>query len=71
MICIFLNKSMFLKVYVTDKMQCNTFKSGSKFTAENMQFSKLSRRWGFFKYHGGQLLAVTLTAINALTSGKS
>jgi hypothetical protein len=71
MICNSLNKSMFLKVFVTDKMQCNSFTSDSKFTAKNMQFSHLSRRRGFFKYHNGQLLAVTLTAINALTSGRS
>jgi len=71
MVCIFLNQSMFLKVYVADQMQCNTFTIGSKFTAENMQFSHLSCRWGFFKYHDGQLLAVTLTAINYLTSIRS
>jgi len=65
------NKSMFLKVYVTDKMQCNTFIRGSKFTTENMQFSCLSRRRGFFKYHNGQLLAVKITTINALNSGRS
>ena len=65
------NKSIFLKVYVTDKMQCNTFTCGSKFIAKNMQFSHLSCRRGFFKYHDGQWLAVTLTTINALTSGRS
>ena len=43
-----LNKSMFLKVYVTDVTQCNTFICGSKFTTENMQFSHLSQRRGFF-----------------------
>jgi len=49
-----INKSMFLKVYVKDKMQCNTFTRGSKFIAKYMQFSHLSRRRGFFKYHDGQ-----------------
>jgi hypothetical protein len=62
---------MFLKVFVTDKMQCNTFTRGSKFIAKNMQFSHLFCRRGFFKYHNGHLLAATLTTINALTSGKS
>jgi len=38
----FLNKSMFLKLYVTDMMQCNTFIHGSKFTTENKQFSRWS-----------------------------
>jgi len=66
----FSKKSIFLKVYVTDKMQRNTFTHGSKFTAENMQFSHLSHRRGFFKYQDGLLLAVTLTTINTLTSGR-
>ena len=71
MICIFLHKSTFLKVHLADKMQCKTFTSGTKFTAKNMQFSHLTNRWAFCKYHDGQLLAVTLTAINVLTSGRS
>jgi len=62
---------MFSKLYVTDKMQYKTFTGGSKFTTENMQFSRLSHRRGFFTYHDGQLLAVTLITINALTSGRS
>jgi len=37
-----LNRSTFLKVYVTDMMKCNTFIRGSKFTTENMQFSRWS-----------------------------
>jgi hypothetical protein len=40
------NKNMFFKVYVTDKVQCNTFTHGSKFITENMQFSRLSVRGG-------------------------
>jgi hypothetical protein len=65
----FSKQSMFLKLYVTDTVQYNTFIRGSKFITENMQFSRLSHRRRFFKYHDGQLLAVTLTTINALNSG--
>jgi len=42
----FSKQSMFLKLYVTDKMQYNTFIHGSKFTTENMQFSRLSQSMG-------------------------
>ena len=70
-ICTALNKSMFLEVYVTDKMQHNTFICGSKFITEHMQFSCLFQKRVFFKYHDGQLLAVTVTTINSLTSGTS
>ena len=58
-------------MYVIDKMQCNTFIRGSKFITEHMQFSCLFQKRVFFKYHDGQLLALTVTAINALTSGTS
>ena len=54
-----------LEVYVTDKMQCNTFTCGSKFTSENRQFSPLSCRRGFFKYYDDQLLAETPNTMNA------
>jgi len=42
----FSKQSMFLKLYVIDKMQYNTFIRDSKFTTENMQFSRLSQRRG-------------------------
>ena len=45
-ICTSLNKSMFLKLYVTNMMQCNTFICGSKFNTEYMQFSCLSQSTG-------------------------
>jgi len=60
-----------LKGYVTDMMQCNTITHGSKFTTENMQFSRLSPKEGLIKYHYGQLLAVTRTTVNASSSGRS
>jgi len=47
MICTSLKKSIFLKLYVTDKMQCNTFTHGSKFIAEHIQFSHLPMGGGF------------------------
>ena len=58
-------------MYVIDKMQCNTFICGSKFITEHTQFSCLFQKRMFFKYHDGQLLAVTGTTINSLTSGIS